>query len=212
MLKSAGKAGNKTVSIKSSGSTTSTKTRTNASVTSATTEADDRHEPESARPEPPRPNTETTRVTPHPIAALAARTDGALIFGDMWMAATAFATSGLLSGSDIPPYTATALTIWCSASLIRGDYSTAPESESSWIHGWSTYTGILYACHTWFFATPAILLAYTLLVSNGVLDADPVMQVAEGARVSPALELQVALLILMTAWRGIYYAFKDGVI
>lgn len=209
---SAGKPVNKTTSSQS-GKTVSSKTRANASATNAATDAEDRSDPDSATPEGPQPNVaQTNRVNANPIAAFAAQNDGALIFGDMWIVATAFATSGLLPDGDIAPLTATALTIWCFTSLIRGDYSTTPESESSWIHGWSTYTGILYACHTWFFATPILLLAYAVLVSNGLMDADPVVNVAEGSRVSPALELQVALLILMTAWRGIYNAFKDGIL
>lgn len=213
-LKSAGKTVNKTVSSKSSGSTASAKTRANASTTDATAESDDSQAKSNLEsPEPPRRNnSETKRVPAHPIAALAAKTDGALIFGDLWIGATAFATSGLLSPSEIPSITATALSVWCMTSLVRGDYSTAPDSEAAWIHGWSTYTGILYACHTWLFATPVLLLAYAVLVSHGLLPADPVMHVVEGSRVSPALELQVALLILMTAWRGIYYAFKDGIL
>lgn len=216
-LKSAGKTVNKTVSSKSTGSTASAKTRANASTTNVTAESDDSQHKASLEspepPEPPRPdNKETKRVPAHPIAALAAQTDGALIFGDLWIGATAFATSGLLSSSEISPITATALSVWCITSLIRGDYSTDPDSEAAWIHGWSTYTGILYACHTWLFATPVLLLAYAVLVSHGLLPADPVMHVAEGSRVSPALELQVALLILMTAWRGLYFAFKDGIL
>eukprot|EP00892_Ulva_mutabilis_P003591 jgi/Ulvmu1/1603/UM111_0032.1 len=208
-----GKPVNKTVSSKSGGKTVSSKTRANASASNATTDAEDRQEPKVASPEASQQNdAQTNRVNANPLAAFAAQNDGALIFGDMWIAATAFATSGLLPDGDIAPLTATALSIWCITSFVRGDYSTSAESESAWIHGWSTYTGILYACHTWLFATPVLLLAYAVLVSNGLMDADPVMNVVEGSRVSPALELQVALLILMTAWRGLYHAFKDGIL
>lgn len=192
----------------------SSKTRVQASASDVAPEADDRQEPHPAEQDDPVPRTEakTTRVNANPIAQFAANNDGALMFGDMWIVATTFATSGLLPNSDIAPLTATALSIWCITSFVRGDYSTASEPDSSWIHGWSTYTGILYACHTWFFATPVLLLVYAILVSNGLMDADPVVNVAEGSRVSPALELQVALLILMTAWRGLYHAFKDGIL
>ena len=96
--------------------------------------------------------------------------------------------------------------------LVLGDYSLDDNDDAAWMPGWTVYTGILAGCFTWLFSTPLVLLVYAVLVSHGLIDQTPVTVIEEGAKVSPALEIQVALLIIMTAWRGLYYAFRDGVI
>jgi fumarate reductase subunit D len=72
------------------------------------------------------------------------------------------------------------------------------------------YYGVLQACFTWLFFAPIHVLVLALLVSNGWLDAGPVMDVEFGAKVSPVLEVDVALLITMTAWRAFYYGIREG--
>jgi hypothetical protein len=44
------------------------------------------------------------------------------------------------------------------------------------------------------------------------MDAGPVLDVDPGAKVSPVLETNVVLLIIMTSWRGVYYAMRDGLL
>jgi fumarate reductase subunit D len=114
--------------------------------------------------------------------------------------------------SDVPAASATTVACWILVGFLRGDYRTELSDEASWMPGWTVYTGILNACFTWLFSTPVVLLVYAVLVSHGWIDANPIMAIEEGAKVSPALEIQVALLIVMTAWRGLYFGFRDGVI
>lgn len=141
-----------------------------------------------------------------------AGTELALIFGDSWIVATTFLTSSLFPMKDIPVATAAVVSCWVLAGLVRGDYKFEEDEDTAWLPGWTVYTGILAGCFTWLFSTPLVLLSYSVLVSHGWLDANPIMVIEEGSKVSPALEIQVALLIVMTAWRGLYYAFRDGVI
>ena len=146
------------------------------------------------------------------IADPFAGTELALIFGDSWIIATTFLTSSLFPQTDIPYATAAVVSCWVLVSLVRGDYKSDDDDDAAWVPGWTVYTGILAARFTWLFSTPLVLLAYSVLVSHGLVDETPVMVIEEGAKVSPALEIQVALLIVMTAWRGLYYAFRDGVV
>lgn len=146
------------------------------------------------------------------VADLFASTEVALICGDSWVVATTFLTSSLFPQSDVKVATAAVVICWVLTGLVRGDYNCEGDDDAAWVPGWTVYTGIMAACFTWLFSTPLVLLAYSVLVSQGWVDADPIMVIVEGSKVSPALAIQVALLIVMTAWRGLYYAFRDGVI
>jgi hypothetical protein len=146
------------------------------------------------------------------VSNLFAGTELALIFGDSWIVATTFLTSSLFPSNDVPAATAAVVGCWVLAGWVRGDYKSDDGEEAAWVPGWTVYTGILAGCFTWLFSTPLVLLTYAVLVSHGWIDATPVVAIEEGSKVSPALEIQVALLIVMTAWRGLYYAFRDGVI
>jgi hypothetical protein len=121
-------------------------------------------------------------------------------------------TSSLFPSNDVPAATAAVVGCWVLAGWVRGDYKSNYDEDAAWVPGWTVYTGILAACFTWLFSTPLILLTYSVLVSHGWIDATPIVVIEEGSKVSPALEIQVALLIVMTAWRGLYYAFRDGVL
>lgn len=143
---------------------------------------------------------------------LFAGTELALIFGDSWIVATTFLTSSLFPANDVTCATAAVVGCWVLAGWVRGDYKNGSDEDAAWVPGWTVYTGILAGCFTWLFSTPLVLLSYSFLVSHGWIDATAVTVIAEGSKVSPALEIQVALLIVMTAWRGLYYAFRDGLL
>jgi hypothetical protein len=142
------------------------------------------------------------------------KADGAVMMGDMWMVASTQLLTNVISSDQLLHHTPIALAIWVCVAGARGDYTEyAKMSEGgSYIMGWTVYQGVLQACFTWLFFTPAHLLVLAVCVSQGWLDPAPIMDVELGAKVSPVLEVDVALLITTTTWRAFYYGVREGLL
>jgi hypothetical protein len=140
--------------------------------------------------------------------------DVALVCGDAWMVATTHMVTDLIPISELTTFTMVALPLWGTIAAIRGDYTSYAriQEEGSFLVGWSVYVGVLQACFSWLFFTVGHLLTLSFLITHGLLDSAPVIDIEAGARVPPILEVDVALLITMSAWRGMYYALRERIL
>lgn len=140
--------------------------------------------------------------------------DMALIFGDAWMVACSHFASSLIPPSELTPFSALAVSLWILSATVRGDYTSyrRVSEEGSFLVGWTVYIGILQACFSWLFFTPAHLCVLAFLVSHGMVDPSPVIHIEMGSRVSPILEVDVAMLVTMTTWRAFYYMIQERLI
>lgn len=144
----------------------------------------------------------------------ASRVDGALALGDTWILTSTQLLSSLLPGTQLLQHGALALGAWLCVSGARGDFTCAQRlsDEGSHIVGWRVYSGVLQACFSWMLYAPLHMLLLALLVSNGVFDAEPVLGLGMGSRVSPVLEADLALLATMATWRAFYYGMAEGLL
>lgn len=140
--------------------------------------------------------------------------DAPLILGDVWMLSATQMSTQLIEPDDSTPLLALAVAIWLVVSALRGDYDFAEreDEDAPFLVGWSVVTGVLDACFSWACYTVLLLAVLSLAVSHGMLDAAPVLTVDASSKVSPVLEVQIALLITMTAWRGFYYGLREGLV
>jgi hypothetical protein len=68
--------------------------------------------------------------------------------------------------------------------------------------GWPVIVAVANACVTWAAAMVPSMLGFSLLVSNGIVEPEVVVEVAHDGVLSPQLEVSVALLVTMLCWRG----------
>lgn len=139
-------------------------------------------------------------------------TDGAVIVGDAFIVSSTQLSSSLIPADEVTTYGALALVIWLTVASLRGDYTCFERisEEGSFLIGWLLYQGVLQGCFTWLFYTVLHIMLLSAAVSHGWLEAGPVLDIELGAKVSPILEVDVALLITMTAWRAFYYGRREN--
>jgi hypothetical protein len=89
---------------------------------------------------------------------------------------------------------------------VVGDYTTELFTDVDDLMaaaGWPTFMAILNSSVTWGLSTLLCLAAYAWLVTNWVVEPATVVELQAQAGLPPQLEVSVALLVVMTTWRGI---------
>ena len=142
--------------------------------------------------------------------------NGTLLLGDAIMVLTTHAASEKIPQENLALISIVACTCWVGTSLSKGDYNLVqyyPNDE--WISsqpGYSVYVGIRESAFAWMVFVPVVLTALASLVIHEVVDAAPIVIAAEGCRVSPELEVIVAIALTVPCWRGFYFAKRDGML
>jgi hypothetical protein len=95
---------------------------------------------------------------------------------------------------------------WVLCGAIVGDYTFelfTDVDDLAIAAGLPTFLAILNASVTWGLSTLLCLGAYSWMVSNWMVEAATVIELQDQAGLPPQLEVSVALLVVMTTWRGI---------
>jgi hypothetical protein len=95
---------------------------------------------------------------------------------------------------------------WVLCGAVVGDYTFELFTDVDDLQiaaGWPTFLAILNASITWGLSTLLCLGAYSWMVSNWMVEAATVIELQDQAGLPPQLEVSVALLVVMTTWRGI---------
>lgn len=99
---------------------------------------------------------------------------------------------------------------WVGAAVYLGDYQGQAPSSDDWNLSMlgPSFLGVIDSTLTWGLAMVVSIAAYSLMVANNLLDASPIVDGLGTDDLSPQLEVVVALLIIMSCWRGIAWKLR----
>ncbi|KAJ9506470.1 hypothetical protein QJQ45_019452 [Haematococcus lacustris] len=131
--------------------------------------------------------------------------DGTLLVGDVVMVVATEVSSERIPLEVLPQLAGVMAGSWVMAGLLMGDYKgTMPESENWYLNLLGpSFTAIINCCLTWSIAVTLALAVSSLCVANNILPSEPFFEDLATENLSPQLEVAVASLVTMCAWRGI---------
>ncbi|KAL6764865.1 hypothetical protein V8C86DRAFT_2464909 [Haematococcus lacustris] len=131
--------------------------------------------------------------------------DGTLLMGDVVMVVATEVSSERIPLEVLPQLAGVMAGSWVMAGLLMGDYKgTMPESENWYLNLLGpSFTAIINCCLTWSIAVTLALAVSSLCVANNILPSEPFFEDLATENLSPQLEVAVASLVTMCAWRGI---------
>eukprot|EP00200_Dunaliella_tertiolecta_P001209 CAMPEP_0202361774 /NCGR_PEP_ID=MMETSP1126-20121109/14203_1 /ASSEMBLY_ACC=CAM_ASM_000457 /TAXON_ID=3047 /ORGANISM="Dunaliella tertiolecta, Strain CCMP1320" /LENGTH=206 /DNA_ID=CAMNT_0048955795 /DNA_START=1709 /DNA_END=2326 /DNA_ORIENTATION=+ len=142
--------------------------------------------------------------------------DGALILGDTVMLIATEASSERIpmflaaeDGGGLSPdfisLTGVTVLCWLVAATILGDYKYVRPESDDWYQNLlgPVYIAVLNATLTWGLSALMSLAIFSYMLSANLLAAAPLLSDIRTEDTSPQLEVAIAILIIMTCWRGI---------
>jgi hypothetical protein len=126
--------------------------------------------------------------------------------GDVVMIMATEASSDRVPWEQMPMFGLIMSTSWVLCGAVVGDYTMELFNDVDDLMiaaGWPTFLAILNASVTWGLSTFLCLGAYSWLVSHWIVEPTMVLELKAQSGLPAQLEINVALLVIMTSWRGI---------